>query len=108
MIVWPDCTFCGDPVYGLAADEGIHPCCDEAYVNERSTCTACDMARGDQREPRPLRPDSIPVEDWDWDEIRRLDRNAINRLKRNPKCGVCTKPMVCGQTGHHCTCPVST
>lgn len=101
---WPPCTFCGDPVYGLAAADGIHPCCAQAEANEASTCIPCDMARNDTREPRPLASDVTPVAEWDWDEIGRLEALARQRLFRLPKCRPCGQPMVCGQTDTHITC----
>lgn len=102
--MWPPCSFCGDPCYDLAADAGIHPCCAQAQANEAATCVACDMARADTREPRELRPDVIPVEEWDWDEIHRLEKTARRRLAKCPRCGSCTHPMVCGQVGDHFVC----
>lgn len=104
-MMWPPCSFCGDPVYGLAADDGIHPCCAHAEANERTTCAACEMAKGEEPEPRVLTSEVVPVEEWDWDEIHRLEKAARRRLyANNPRCDPCTKPMVCGQTGAHITC----
>lgn len=104
-MMWPPCSFCGDPCYGLAADDGIHPCCAQAEANEQSTCVPCDLTRNDEREPRVIAPEVVPVEEWDWDEIGRLDKAARRRLyANNPRCDPCTKPMVCGQTGSHFVC----
>lgn len=103
-VQWPPCSFCGYPVYGLAAADGIHPCCAHAEATEATTCVPCEMAQSPEREPRALPGEPIPVEEWDWDEIHRLEKAARDRLARKPKCRPCGQPMVCGQTDTHYVC----
>lgn len=46
----------------------------------------------------------VPVDEWDWDEIHRIEAVALQRLRRNPKCEECGEPMVLGQKRAHYTC----
>jgi hypothetical protein len=46
----------------------------------------------------------VPLEDWDWREIVRLERLAVARALRGPRCQKCGKPMVLRQSDTHYTC----
>jgi hypothetical protein len=46
----------------------------------------------------------IPVEEWDWDEIRRLEDVVRVRYSRFPRCEKCNALMVLGQSRLHHSC----
>lgn len=46
----------------------------------------------------------IPVEEWDWDEIRRLEDIVRERYQRFPRCEKCSALMVLAQVRTHHSC----
>jgi hypothetical protein len=46
----------------------------------------------------------IPVEEWDWDEIRRIEDAVHERFRRFPRCERCAALMVLGQIRLHHSC----